>query len=76
MTGKLTILNRSGDQTATWDTADQLTVAEVRARFDQLVKQEAWVGYAYPAGGGGPVVIREFDETAQEIVVRPQLVGG
>jgi hypothetical protein len=83
MTGKLTILNQRGDATLEWDRTDELSVERVRVEFDRLVKGERWTAYAYPQVQAGvapaeatPEVIREFDPTAREIVVRPQLVGG
>jgi hypothetical protein len=53
----------------------QFTTEQVRARFDQLVKQEKWLAIATTPDGGAEV-IREFDETRPEIILQPQLVGG
>ncbi len=82
------ILNRTGDTALKWDvdkpegdpTTDLLSVEEVRARFDKIVREEKRLATAVhrPASGGEveAVVIRAFDPTAEEIVLTPQIVGG
>jgi len=82
----LTILGPQGDQTMTWDETDARSVEEVRREFDRLVKGARWWAYAYPAtitdavagvaDRATPEVIREFDPTAREILLAPQIAGG
>jgi hypothetical protein len=80
MTGTMRVLSRSGDTATAWDTTDEASVEEVRRQFDELVRGQRNWAYAYPAPVGDkvakPEIIREFDPTAREIVVAPQLVGG
>jgi hypothetical protein len=70
---QLIIPDMSGHRTMTWTGRDD--VAEVRAEFDRMMAA-GWTGYAEPVGGGDPVVIKQFDETAARIAVFPALVGG
>lgn len=70
----LRILSREGDTAIEWDVKDEMSVAEVKEKFDELV---ASGNLAYridsPAGGA---VIRDFDPAALEIIVTAPLVGG
>lgn len=68
MTGILVVL-KSGEEPRTWDTEDLASVADVRAKFDEIV------------GSGGTALaegqrLKEFDETKPEIHAIPQFQGG
>lgn len=74
----LRVLNASGDTTITWDTGNAAEVAAARALFTRL-KADRYLAYRVgvdaPAGFNGEA-LQDFDPTAGEIVMRPQLVGG
>lgn len=85
----LKITDGSGDTVAVYAEGDLLTDAEVDIRFDAIVtveeararfdeaKAKGFLAYVVPADDpAGGSVIREFDETAEQIVMSPQLVGG
>jgi hypothetical protein len=78
----LAITGRDGDTQLTWETGvDDLTTAEVRARFSKLVA-EGNLAYRAPyegedTGGSVGVAIRSFDSGASLItIIRGRLVGG
>jgi hypothetical protein len=68
------ILSREGDTAVEWDVKDDLSVAEVRAKFDALVAG-GHLAYRIDSPAGGEV-IRNFDPTAEEIIIHAPLVGG
>ena len=68
------IMDLTGDTRHYFDAADDVSVAEARRRFQELMD----AGYiaAKRTGSGTSDLIREFDPTAQETVFVPRLRGG
>ena len=72
---KLTILDQSGDTKVEWKTSNPDSVKAAMARFDDLVKNHKhWAYKVNP--DGSKESIKKFDQTAEEIIVHPQMVGG
>lgn len=76
MTGTLRILDHTGDTKVEWDILDPASVAEVKAKFDQVLAESRGLAYRTDANGGNAEKITEFDESAPQIIISPQLVGG
>lgn len=74
---KLQIMDHSGHTTVEFDNATKNGVTEAMARFNELVKEKKYTAGAKVAGGDGQFrVVRDFDPTAEEIVLMPPLQGG
>lgn len=72
---KLTILDQSGHTELAFKTADPASVKAAMAQFDELVKNHKhWAYKVNP--DGSKESIKKFDETAEEIIIHPQMVGG
>lgn len=72
--GVLKVMDHSGDTAHSFDPANATEVSAAMAVFDDLVKQ-GHTAYKRTGNGTGEV-IRKFDGTADEIVVRPRVIGG
>lgn len=74
-TGSLQVLDGSGDSRFMWnkDNADEVSAA--KETFQKL-KDKKYLAYKVNADGSRGEVIREFDPTAEKIIMAPQLVGG
>ena len=72
--GQLSTLGRSGHVVTKWKVDAPETVDEARVKFDEMMGK----GFAafQTIAVNEKVQIREFDETADEIVMVPQLQGG
>jgi hypothetical protein len=68
------IMDLTGDTRHYFDATDDVSVAEARQRFQELMD----AGYiaANRTGNGTSDLIREFDPTARETLFMPRLVGG
>ncbi len=69
--GKLVVLDSTGHSEVRFSPKDK---AEAKARFKELLGQ-GHIAYRMDADGKSSLT-RSFDETAEEIVMHPQLVGG
>ncbi len=76
--GILRILDQTGDTMIEWRSEDPASVADVRNQFDRLVRAEKWHAFARDAGARAEeaTLVRDFDETAEEIVLTRPLMGG
>ena len=70
----LFILDETGHTTLTWKPEVKDSVAEVKSKFDDIIKQ-GWSAYAVTASGT-PTQIKSFDPEADRIVMSAPLVGG
>lgn len=71
----LAILDRTGDTKVMWEVEDDTSVVAAAEAF--LAKVEAgYTAYALKGDGAEPEVIKEFDATAEKIILTPQFVGG
>lgn len=53
---------------------ENVSLEQIEARFKELTGK-GWFAYL-PDGKGGGTQLKEFDPTANEITLRPQLIGG
>jgi len=75
--GCLAVPNRDGDTRFMWDTRDEASVAEVRAKFDELVKASGMLAEkSTTIKGHQGEQLRDFDPEAEMIIVHKPLVGG
>ena len=80
--GMLRVLSRRGDDRVTWDVdqvqvGDPEAVAAVREAERIFAEQRMKGATAFKVRPGqGPVRIDQFDETAEQIVLVPRVVGG
>lgn len=72
--GMLYVLDHTGDTRIGWDVNNAASVAEARRMFNEL-RGHNYVVYKKTGDGTG-AQIRDFDPTAEEIVMSPPLVGG
>lgn len=71
---ELAILDHTGDTKVRFDPADTASVDQAQKAWD-AAKEKGYLAYAV-RGGDGAEIMREFDPTAPQIVMSPQLVGG
>lgn len=74
-TGTLCVLDRTGDTKVIWDSKNADEVAAAKAAFDTL-KKKGFLAYTVSKDGSKGEVIREFDETAERIIMSPPMQGG
>lgn len=70
----LRVLSREGDTVTEWDVTNELSVAEVKAKFDEMVSK-GFLAYRIDSPEKGEV-IRDFDPSAEEIIMNAPLIGG
>ena len=74
---KLQIMDHSGHTTMEFDAETKAGVSEAMKTFDDLVKNKKYTAGAKVSGSDGKFqLIREFDESAEEIIMMPPLQGG
>jgi hypothetical protein len=71
---KLRVLNQSGDTTLEWDVKDPISVEAVEKEFNQIIK-EGYMAFKVDSPTEGEL-IRNFDPTAEEIIMTAPMVGG
>jgi hypothetical protein len=71
----LRILDPTGHTEVKFDPADPVAVAAVREQFDSIMASQRGLAYTMESGEKG-AVIHEFDPSAKETYVTPQIVGG
>jgi hypothetical protein len=71
----LCILDRTGHTEVRFDPADPVAVARVREQFDAIMSSQKSWAYTLDNGTEGEF-IREFDPSARETYISPQIVGG
>lgn len=76
-TGMMAELNETGDTKVMWDKDNPDEVAAAKATFDRLTKDRKFAAFLAkgPKGEQGER-IREFDPTAERIILVPQYQGG
>ena len=80
--GMLRVLSRHGDECATWDLpkaagGDAEAVAAVRGAERMFEEARAWGATAYRIEADRSIQRMErFDQTAEQIVLIPRVVGG
>lgn len=74
-TGVLEAMDLTGDSKVYWDKNNEGEVEAARASFDTL-KRKRYAAYKLNSDGSTGEVLREFDPSAERIVMRPQMAGG
>lgn len=74
-TGVLEIMDLTGDTKVHWTAGNAGEVAAARASYDVL-KGKGYVAYKLNSDGTTGELIRDFDPSAERIVMRPQMAGG
>lgn len=75
MTSTLYVQDKTGDTRIEWDPDVPAEVAAARAAYD-AAKDKRYLAYRTRADGSRGEIMREFDPTAERIVMSPQLQGG
>lgn len=68
-------MNRSGDTRHSFDMTDELQVQKAMDTFKELTGLGKFATVPGPDGAPGHH-IREFDPTVENIIFRPQIIGG
>lgn len=71
----LHVLDKTGDKRYAWNPASVEEVAEVREKFDEIVKGFKFLAFTVPTDGSMGTAIRDFDPDVS-IVLTPQMQGG
>lgn len=75
MTSTLYVLDRTGDTRVEWDPDNPEEVTWARQTFD-AAKRKRYLAYRLDANGRQGELLREFDPSAERIVMSPQTTGG
>lgn len=73
--GELISMDHTGDTKVIWDHKNADEVEAARATFNSL-KKKNYIAYTVKKDGDKGEIIREFDPTAEKIIMSPQMVGG
>lgn len=74
--GELAIMDHSGDTKLMWDSDNDTEVENARRMFGEM-KAKGFMAYTVKGKSGDKgEVIREFDPTAESIIMVPQMKGG
>jgi hypothetical protein len=73
--GELIQLDKSGDTRIEWNRSREIEVDAARRTFDSL-REKGYMAYKLTGTGARGEVIREFDPSAEKIVMAPQMAGG
>lgn len=75
--GCLSVLDRTGDTRLMWDKGNKDEVDNAKATFERLVKKGKHLAFkAVGKKGEQGEQIKEFDPTAERIILVPQMAGG
>lgn len=69
------VMNHTGDERFVVDTADANAVEKANKRFKELTGS-GFLAYEPGKDGEPGKTVKNFDETAEETVFRPRLIGG
>jgi hypothetical protein len=69
------VLDREGDTKIIWDSDNSDEVANARRSFDEL-RGKGFTAYRVDDKGDRSAIIREFDPTAEKLILRPAMAGG
>lgn len=74
-TGRLEIMDRTGDTKVFWDRNNSVEVAAAKAQFD-LLSGKGYAAFKLNSDGLKGELIREFDPNAERIQLVPAKAGG
>lgn len=76
-------MGRKGHTVDVWAPEDTETTDHARETFydmvgdmDRGIRGKGYAAFATDAAGGSPVHIKDFDPTAEKILLTPQMAGG
>ena len=72
---KMIILDASGDTEVAFQRSNAASVKAAMDRFNELVRDQKHWAYKTEKDGS-KTIIKSFDETADEILIHPQMIGG
>jgi len=75
VTSTLYVQNKSGDTRIEWDPGVPAEVAAAKAAWD-AARDKRYLAYRTRADGSKGEILRNWDPTAERIVMSPQLQGG
>lgn len=73
--GKLAVMDRSGDMKVEWSAGNEAEVDHARQTFDAM-KKKGYAAFKTQGDGSRGEQIREFDASAESIVMAPAMQGG
>lgn len=71
----LSKMDGSGDSKFMWSADNQDEIDAAEKMFTEL-KAKGYLAYKVDANGDKAEVIHQFDETAEKIIMSPQIIGG
>ena len=71
----MSVMSREGDTKIIWDPNNAAEVANAKRTFDEL-RGKGFTAYRVDDTGDRSAVIREFDPTAEKLILRPAMAGG
>ena len=74
-TGKMCIMDGTGDTKVIWDSKNEVEVEVARATFKKL-RKKGYLAYTVNKDGTTGEVITEFDPDAEKIILAPPVAGG
>lgn len=74
-TGKMHVMDESGDTKVIWDSKNEDEVAAARKTFNDLMKK-GYIAYAVGKDGEKDRVVKEFDETSERLILAKPIRGG
>jgi hypothetical protein len=74
--GEMAIMDRvAGDLKVIWDPENENEISAAREQFDSL-RKKGYMAYTVGERGRKGTQIREFDPSAEKMILAPPLVGG
>lgn len=73
--GQMAIMDRTGDTKLVWDQADDVSMQIAKASFD-AAKKKGYLAYSVNKKGDKGTQVKEFDPSAESLILAPALVGG
>lgn len=74
-TGVLEVMDLTGDTKVHWDKSNPIEVEAAKASFD-VSRKKGYAAYKLNSDGSTGDLIREFDPSAERILMRPAMAGG
>jgi hypothetical protein len=71
----MAVMDHTGDTKIIWDKHNDDEVENAKASFDRL-REKGYLAYTVNKDGTTGEVIREFDATAEKIILSPPMQGG
>lgn len=72
---ELIVLDHTGDTKTIWDPDKPEEVEQARETFAKL-RKKGYMAYSVDRKGEKGAVLREFDPSAEKMILAPQMVGG